>query len=439
MIIYNQEKKDGLEDLILSKGSINFDCEVKPITPIINIAKASKKNESLDIFGLESILTSIGWNENDDVFTPLETWRARSTPVNKKFNFMHNEKDIIGHITEAKVIDINGEVIPDDTPEDELPEFFEISVGSVMYTIWEDKTLQERTNTLVSEIPEGLWFVSMEVFFPDFSYALSKGSEHKILERNEETSFLTKHLRIYKGKGEYQGWKVGRALKDMFFSGKGLVNNPANKRSLINSCNFNGAKASISIFNEVKMSVEQKDYDKAVAELGATKQSLDSVSSEREALKLSVQSLKNDLDSSKALSVDLKSQLDVAKAEAQAKDQKLTDANKSLAELLDQIRDKDRTAKLISNGVDKAKAEQLVVKFAKATDEMFAEVVEAYKSTATKTENVVTEETKKLEKTEADKKPDGVTQETPEDESVKLLEKSAAFIKGIFNQEKGNK
>ena len=433
MIIYTQEKKDGLEDLILSKGSINFDCEVKPVG--ISLAKASKKNDSLDIFGLESVLASIGWNENDDVFTPLETWRARATPINKKFNFMHNEKDIIGHITEAKVLDSKGNIIPDDTPESDLPEFFEISVGSVMYSIWEDKTLQERANALMAEIPEGKWFVSMEVLFPGFDYALSKGSEHRILERNEETSFLTKHLRIYKGKGEYEGWRVGRVLKDMFFSGKGLVNNPANKRSLITSYNFNGAKASTSIFNEVKMSVEQKDYDKAVAELGATKQSLESVTSERDTLKSSVDSLKNDLDTSKALTIDLKEQLSAIKTEAQNKDQKLTEVNKTLAELLDQVRDKDRTAQLIASGVEQAKAAQLVAKFAKATDEMFAEVVEVYKTQATKKTNDVETETKKLEKTEAETKNDGVHQESPEDESVKLLAASAAFITNVLKKD----
>lgn len=429
MKIYQQEKTDGLEDLILSKGSILFDCEVKPSTG--GIAKASKKNSSLDIFGLESVLVSVGWNANDDVFDRLETWRARATPIDKKFNFMHNEKDIIGHITSAKVLDIDGNVIPDDTPEDKLPDFFEISVASVMYSIWEDKTLQERANNLMSEIPDGKWFVSMEVLFPEFDYALSKGSEQKVLERNEETSFLTKHLRIYNGKGEYEGWKVGRILKDMFFSGKGLVNVPANKRSLITSCNFNGAKASSSIFNEVKMSVEQKDYDKAVADLGAAKQTLGSVTSERDLLKTSAESLKNDLESSKALTNDLKDQVALLKTEAASKDEKLAQLNKNISELLENAQAKDRLAQLVAQGVEQAKAEQLVSKFAKATDEMFAEVVDVYKAqkaVATKPADVK-DETKKLEKTEASTKEDGVLNQTPEDESVKLLELSSAFIK----------
>lgn len=432
MIIYNQEKKDGLESLILSTGSVKFDCEVKP--SLNQVAKASKKNKSLDIFGLESILVSVGWNQNDDVFDRLETWRARATPIDKKFNFMHNEKDIIGHITQAKVLDINGNVIPDDTPESELPDFFEISVASVMYSVWEDKTLQERANTLMSEIPDGKWFVSMEVLFPEFDYALSRGSEHKIIERNEQSSFLTKHLRIYNGKGEYEGWKVGRVLKDMFFSGKGLVNEPANKRSLITSCNFNGAKASTSIFNEVKMSVEQKDYDKAVAELGAAKQTIESVTSEKDTLKSSLATVKADLDSSKAFVSDLKEQLTAAKAEAATKDAKLAEVNKTLAELLDQVRDKDRLAKLVSQGVEAAKAEQIVAKFAKANDEMFAEVVEVYKSQAKTEVTDVKTETAKLEKTEAAK--DSLVQEDVTiSETDKILEASKAFMKLTFNKE----
>jgi hypothetical protein len=44
---------------------------------------------------------------------------------------------------------------------------------------------------------------------------------------------LTKHLRAYGGTGEYENYKVGRSLRGISFSGKGLVNKPANPRSII--------------------------------------------------------------------------------------------------------------------------------------------------------------------------------------------------------------
>ena len=45
----------------------------------------------------------------------------------------------------------------------------------------------------------------------------------RIVARNDESAFLTKHLRAYGGTGEYEGYKIGRSLRDISFSGKGLV------------------------------------------------------------------------------------------------------------------------------------------------------------------------------------------------------------------------
>lgn len=432
MIIFDQEKKDGLEEILLSKASINLDCQLKPR---LNISKASK-NESLDIYNLDCILVSVGWNENDDVFDRVETWKARATPIHKRFNFMHNEKDIIGHITRAEVLDKDGNIVSDDTKEEDLPEFFEISVGSILYSFWEDKELQDRTNSLIQEIPEGKWFVSMEVLFPDFDYAFAKGNEHKIIERNQETSFLTKYLRIYNGKGEYEGWKVGRKLKNMFFSGNALVDNPANKRSLITSFNFNGAQASTSIFNEVKMAVDQKDYDKAVAELAVSQKDVQSVTNERDLIKANAESLKNDLESSKALNVELKKELEAVKSDSVKKDEKLSEVNKSLAEVLEKVKDQSRVSTLVSEGVDKAKAEELVVKFSKASDEMFGEVVNLYKTNKVETKNSVETETKNLEATKAEKSEADLLIETKVDESDKLLESASAYIKNYLKDTK---
>lgn len=346
---------------------------------------------------------------------------------------MHNEKDIIGHITKAVVLDKDGNIIPDDTKEEDLPDFFEISVGSIFYSFWEDKQLQTRANKLIEEIPDGKWFVSMEVLFPSFDYALTKGQDQRIIERTEETSFLTKYLRIYNGKGEYEGWKVGRKLKNMFFSGNALVDNPANKRSLITSFNFNGAQASTSIFNEVNMAVDQKDYDKTVAELAVSKKDMESVTTERDLLKANAESLKNDLESSKALNAELKKEIESLKLESTKKEEKLSEVNKSLAEILDKAKDQSRVSTLVSEGVEKAKAEELVLKFSKASDEMFGEVVSLYKTVKPENkETSVSKETSNLEVTKAEKAEADLLIETSVDQSDKLLESAQAYIAGFF-------
>ena len=75
----------------------------------------------------------------------------------------------------------------------------------------------------------------MECFFSGFDYGLMNktNGSFQILPRNEETSFLTKHLRSYGGFGEYEDHKIGRVLKNITFSGKGFVDKPANPESII--------------------------------------------------------------------------------------------------------------------------------------------------------------------------------------------------------------
>lgn len=426
--IFEQEKIDGLEELILSKGKLQFDCEIKPNL----IFSKAKQNESKDLFCLESILSSVGWNNNDDIFDRIELWNARNTPVNKKFNFMHDEKDIIGHITKAYVLDKDGNIIPDDTKEEDLPDFFEIGVASVMYSYWEDQALRDRFNKITEEIPEGKWFVSMEVLFPSFDYALSRGSEQKILERNQQSSFLTKHLRAYGGSGTYDGWKIGRKLKNMFFSGKGLVDNPANKRSLITSYNFYGAKASLNIFNEAKMTVEKQDYEKAVAELGATKQVLEAVKSENETLKSQVESSNKDLEAAKAISNEKTAKISELESAVAAKDVKIKEVTQKLAEMLESAKATERVSKLVSVGVELAKAQEIVSKFSSASDEMFSEVVDLYKSS-----KPVETAAEKVQSAQASESAPAQSIEQDADDVILAV---ASFIKeDLFQKNKGGK
>jgi hypothetical protein len=371
MIIYPQEEKDGLKEIISSKASLTFDCDIKVSNNDFSIASI----DDPDLFYIESTYTTVGWNSNDDVFDRFEMWRSRKTPANKKFNFMHNENDIIGHITEARVIDKAGLIIDDDTKEEDLPDFFEIAVSSVIYRKWMNAKAQERINKLLSEIVDNKWFVSMEVLFPDFAYAVTKDGVEQIIERNNTTAFLTKHLRAYGGSGEYDGYKLGRVLRNMTFSGKGLVDRPGNKRSLITLVGFNGAKASENIFKEVNMSVEQKDYDKAVSDLAVAKQSLEATQAKVLGLESQLSSVAKELEASKALSEDKSKKIQELEDNLGKSTAKLSEVNQSLASVLDQIKTKDRVNQLINVGVELAKAEKLVEKFASASDEMFVEVV----------------------------------------------------------------
>jgi len=110
MNIFKSEIKDGIAELVKSNASIAFCSEASPYIPTqveINSCKAFAENkDQIDLYYIKSILASAGWNKNDDVFDAAEMWNARSTPEDKQFNYMHDEKDIIGHITGSYVIDI---------------------------------------------------------------------------------------------------------------------------------------------------------------------------------------------------------------------------------------------------------------------------------------------------------------------------------------------
>jgi hypothetical protein len=259
--IYDAEKEAGLAEQILTKASVA--CHSPALVDkepnkelalacdaIKNHAIATNTNQP-DLFYIKDILVSTGWNLNEDVFDLRQTWAARRTSEDKQFNLEHNIKgfdkegeriyhnNIIGHITSQYCIDNKGEVISDDLKEEELPEQFHIVNSSVIYRYWQEPEMMEKMTNIIAEIEtqtkdKPKWFVSMEALFDDFDYALmdSKGRQ-VILPRNNSSAFLTKHLRAYGGKGVYRDYKIGRLLKDLVFSGKGLTSNPANPNSVI--------------------------------------------------------------------------------------------------------------------------------------------------------------------------------------------------------------
>ena len=245
MKIYRQEIEDSVSELVKASSSIAYcmpatllskdssvDTELssKMNFDIDKIKASSANPEQIDLYYIKSVLVSTGWNKNDDVFTPQATWSARNSPEDKQFNLMHDENDIIGHITGSYVVDKSGAAIADDTQPDD----FDIITEAVLYNSWTKPENRERMNQIIAEIEEGKWFVSMECLFAGFDYALiDDNGNSKLLERNESSAFLTKHLRAYGGNGEYEGYKVGRSLRDISFSGKGLVSKPANPRSVI--------------------------------------------------------------------------------------------------------------------------------------------------------------------------------------------------------------
>ena len=260
MQIYKSEIIDGIADIVRRDISVAYCSQAVltadiPVCDVINKLKASSNPNQMDLHYIKSVLVSTGWNKNDDVFSNAQTWAARNTPEDKQFNFMHNENDIIGHITGSYIVDRNGDKIEAD--DNNVPSEFDIITEAVLYNSWSNPDNRERMQNIIAEIDQGKWFVSMECLFSGFDYAvIDPKGQSKVVARNDESAFLTKHLRAYGGTGEYDGYKIGRSLRDISFSGKGLVSKPANPRSII----LDSSKA-FSINEQYVSNVSKGDFN----------------------------------------------------------------------------------------------------------------------------------------------------------------------------------
>ena len=200
---------------------------------IANIPKDINVSPDTDLFYARAILATSTENLNADVFLPHELWAARKTPVDKPMNMDHLEAKNVGHISLSFPVNSAGELLPDDLAPEDVPDLFHLVIGAVVYKTYRDEELQAQADLLIEAIQSGEMAVSMECMFDNFAYLLKKDGVAQILERNEETAFLTRHLRIYGGEGEYKGYSISRVLRDITFSGCGYTLNPANPDSKI--------------------------------------------------------------------------------------------------------------------------------------------------------------------------------------------------------------
>lgn len=326
--IYSLEKKDGFDENSLSNNSLSYLVPIESIKQkkiesftqasqdhIKNLFKDNKDHSTLDLYDLSSILVSTVWNQNDDVFDRREVWVSRHTPIHKPLNVEHNCNDIVGHMVDVCAIDNDLQLISENSTIDELPLSYHLLTKAVLYKMPKTKN-EERMAKICEEVKNNEWFVSVEALFSDFDYALqSSENKIKIVERNEETSFLTKHLRIYGGKGEFNEYKIGRILRNIVFSGKGLVKNPANPQSIIfaKKHNFESAvylsSIELSKNNGVnKMDEQVKALEKTVEFLKDQVSKLEtSLSESNEKIKNLDAEVKNRNDKISALEGSLKS------------------------------------------------------------------------------------------------------------------------------------
>lgn len=433
MNIYKQEKIDGLEEQLSSKASVTYACLLQPSeTPTVNkkhIDQAIAGAEDKDLYYVQSILVTSSWNKNDDVFDKQEVWAARKTPEDKPTNLEHDEGTIIGHITENWPITEDGILIDEATPVENLPEKFHILTGAVIYRGFSNPELATRAEDLIHEIQDGTKYVSMECYFKGFDYGLTnqETGEYKVLARNEETAYLTQHLRAFGGLGEHEGYKVGRVLRDITFSGKGYVDKPANPDSIIlyntkSEAEKKAAFVKAGVKEESPSNTENNtmNLEKEVAELqGKVEAMADCGEAVKEAFTLA-SSLKEQVSTLEATLADERSAKDalatqITDAEAADVDEKkkkqeeMEKMKANLAELEEvvagykakeeEMKKKEamykRKASLLDLGIDSEVAEATVEKFADLDDATFSAMSELLGVSAKKTDKKEEEDMKK--------------------------------------------
>lgn len=284
--------------------------------------------EQPDLALVVAILVSTGWNLNDDIFTPEEVWKARNTPLHKPMNDNHKARSILGHIVKTRALDKFGHEIEVEDGESP-PNDFDIEVAGVLYRAFPE--LSDRIDEIIKKANSGEMFVSMESWFPNFDYGLvdSATGEIKLIERNERTAFLTKHLKVYGGTGKYQDYKIGRVLRDMIFGAQGFVDEPANPESVIKVAAEKKAVSRSFVTAELSDLSEGGVEDVDEKQLKELQAKLEEVQTSLAAKENEVAELKKVAEESKAKGYD---------EQITALDTKVEELTSSIAEMSDKVK-----------------------------------------------------------------------------------------------------
>ena len=425
MKIFKAEKEAGLEHLIRSTAAIAYHSPVlldqkteptsfpRDITSLKSIPDVTQGAQGdKDVYSVYSVLVTTSWNKNDDVFDKEEVWLARETPKYKPTNIEHDERQIVGGIINSWAVDDNFSLISKKEDNLDLPDHYHIVVASVIYRQWQDPAYQKRAQDLISEIEAGEKYVSMECVFHGFDYAVvDPDGKHHVIPRNDESAFLTSHLRSYGGTGAYQDHQVGRLLRNITFSGKGFVQKPANPESVIfdKSRTFDfhdAATSSKNMFSEEngviiqietnantfcdKQESSEMTNETNHVQLNELKDALAALKAENKELseKLAMANvekyeatiqelaeesalLAQELEQHKAELAEVLEKLEAASAETQAKHEALEETQAKLAEIEEAEKQRARKASLVFAGLSEEDAESKMELFGELTDDQF--------------------------------------------------------------------
>lgn len=191
------------------------------------------ENKTPDLLFFTGIFVSSGENLNKSYFLPEELVKAYNTIPNKALDIEHDESEIVGHIYSCSIIDQAGNKLDieelKNKSNDELNKMnLDILIGGILY--------KSRFPELAKEVKDNKWKLSMETYYQDYDIKIGSmilpRKEAEALGLVDEATF-GKVARVVKNGTEVARGKVTKVLRNLLFSGCGLVKNPANPRSLI--------------------------------------------------------------------------------------------------------------------------------------------------------------------------------------------------------------
>ena len=189
-----------------------------------------------DLQYIRSILVSAGTNKNGAHFLPSEMMKAHNTVVHTAIDIEHDEGRVIGHIYDCAFLFKDGEQFDptklmseyDESAQNPDDVDIDIVVAGVIHKM--------RFPEVSDEIFGGDWKVSMECYFKDFDIKVG----NQIITRDEAQSLgynpddlIGGFVKVMAGQKALGKHFVSRVLRNITFSGMGIVKNPANPHSII--------------------------------------------------------------------------------------------------------------------------------------------------------------------------------------------------------------
>ncbi len=225
-----------MENKVRVYAPIQVQEEVEKVAQEKASALALPDEKQGDLRYIRSVLVSAGTNKNGAHFLPSEMMKAHSTIVNKAIDIEHDEEKVIGHIYDCAFVYKDGEQFD---PKQVLDGYIEASKdpeGLDIDVVIAGVIHKMRFPEIAEEISDGVWKVSMECFFRDFDIKIGE----TIISRQEAESLgydpqdlIGGFVKVMAGTKALGKHLVSRVLRDITFSGMGIVKNPANPHSII--------------------------------------------------------------------------------------------------------------------------------------------------------------------------------------------------------------